>query len=291
MSTTWTLILAGIAVAAVAALVAALLTWRRDVRKVVYMMDALEDGELNFRFRENNRFNRTLNRIRYIFEKQRRRHEQDSWMNLIRVLTHEIMNTVSPIVSLSDALVDSMDEQGHSEIDIRKALGTISDSSKNLIRFVQTYREMSRVEKPRRTRVALRPMVERVIGLNSEYIASCGAECRYRSGDRDIVLYVDEGQISRIFINLIKNALQAGARHIDISAEQQADGAVTVRVANDGEPISNQAREQIFVPFFTTKQEGSGIGLSLSRQIMNRHDGSIDLERSDETATVFTLRF
>ena len=290
MSRFW-MIAAICAAAFVAALAAALLTRRRDMRRVAYMMDALEDGELNFRFRENSRFNRTLNRIRYIFEKQRRQHEQDSWMKLIRVLTHEIINTVSPIASLSDALVESMDADGHSEIDVREALGTISDSSKNLIRFVRTYRELSGVEKPYKIRVDLQALVERVIALNSEYIASCGAVCRYRSADRGIVIYADEGQISRIFINLIKNALQAGARTLDISAERKEDDEVTVRFANDGEPISRQNQEQIFVPFFTTKQEGSGIGLSLARQIMGRHGGSIDLERSDADATVFVLRF
>ena len=287
----WTWIAAVLAAALASAVAAALLTRRRDMRRVAYMMDALEDGELNFRFRENSRFNRTLNRIRYIFERQRRQHEQDSWMKLIRVLTHEIMNTVSPIASLSDALVESMDADGHGEIDVRDALGTISDSSRNLIRFVQTYRELSGVEKPYKTRVELRALIERVISLNSEYLASCGAGCRYLSAGRPVVIYADEGQVSRIFINLIKNALQAGARQLTISAETGEDDEVTVRFANDGEPIASQTREQIFVPFFTTKQEGSGIGLSLSRQIMNQHNGSIDLEKSDAESTVFVLRF
>ena len=104
-----------VVLAAVAAAVAAVTyTRRRDIKKVAYMMDALEDGELNFRFKDSDRFNRTLNRIRTIFEKQRQAHEQDSWTKLIRVLTHEIMNTVSPIASLSDALAKSVDADGHS---------------------------------------------------------------------------------------------------------------------------------------------------------------------------------
>ena len=270
---------------------ATLLTRRRDMRRVSYMMDALEDGELNFRFRENNRFNKALNRILYIFEKQRRQHEQDSWMKLIRVLTHEIMNTVSPIASLSEALVESMDAERTEEIDLREALGTIADSSKDLIKFVQTYRELSGVERPHRARVDLRTLVERTISLNSEALASCGAECRYLSGGRKIEIFADEEQVSRIFINLIKNALQAGARELTVSAELREDDEVTVRFANDGEPIPRQVQEQIFMPFFTTKPEGSGIGLSLARQIMGRHNGSIDLERSDAGSTVFVLRF
>ena len=128
-------ILLVVAAAAIAAVAAAVRTRRKDIRKVNYMMDALEDGELNFRFQDKNRFNRTLNRIRTIFEKQRQAHEQDSWTKLIRVLTHEIMNTVSPIASLSDAMAKSVDENGHSELDIKAGLETISDSSKNLIGF------------------------------------------------------------------------------------------------------------------------------------------------------------
>ena len=102
--TVWHIVGTCAIVAVVAAVVATLRTRHKDIKKVAYMMDALEDGELNFRFQEKNKFNRTLNRIRTIFEKQRQAHEQDSWTKLIRVLTHEIMNTVSPIASLSDAM-------------------------------------------------------------------------------------------------------------------------------------------------------------------------------------------
>ena len=288
---TWQIILLCAIVAIIAAVSAALHTRRRDIRKVAYMMDALEDGELNFRFQEKNKFNRTLNRIRTIFEKQRQAHEQDSWTKLIRVLTHEIMNTVSPIASLSDAMAKSVDENGHSELDIKAGLETISDSSKNLIGFVQTYRQLSGVAKPVRKALDLRELMDNVIGLNSEFAANCGATCKYRPEEDDLMIYADEGQISQILINLIKNALQAGAKHIDITAKMGKDDEVIVQVANDGEPIPASAQEQIFIPFYTTKKEGSGIGLSISRQIMRNHNGSIDLLRSEEDQTVFQLIF
>ena len=288
---TWQIILLCAIVAIIAAVSAALHTRLRDIRKVAYMMDALEDGELNFRFQEKNKFNRTLNRIRTIFEKQRQAHEQDSWTKLIRVLTHEIMNTVSPIASLSDAMAKSVDENGHSELDIKAGLETISDSSKNLIGFVQTYRQLSGVAKPVRKALDLRELMDNVIGLNSEFAASCGATCQYRPEEDDLMIYADEGQISQILINLIKNALQAGAKHIDITAKMGKDDEVIVQVANDGEPIPASAQEQIFIPFYTTKKEGSGIGLSISRQIMRNHNGSIDLLRSEEDQTVFQLIF
>ena len=280
-----------VVVAVVAAVVAALRTRRKDIKKVAYMMDALEDGELNFRFKESNRFNRTLNRIRTIFEKQRQAHEQDSWTKLIRVLTHEIMNTVAPISSLSDMMAKSVDENGHSELDIKAGLETISDSSKNLIGFVQTYRQLSGVAKPIRKALVLQELMDSVIGLNLEYAASFGATCTYRPEEPDLMIYADEGQISQIFINLIKNALQAGAKHIDISARMGKDDEVIVQVSNDGEPIPVSAQEQIFIPFYTTKKEGSGIGLSISRQIMRNHNGTIELLRSEHDQTVFELTF
>ena len=289
--TIWHILGASGIVAILVAVIATIRTRHQDIKKVAYMMDALEDGEINFRFQDKNKFNRTLNRIRTIFEKQRQAHEQDSWTKLIRVLTHEIMNTVSPIASLSDALSKSMDEDGHSELDVKAGLDTISDSSKNLIKFVETYRQLSGVARPVRKAIDLKELMAGVIALNSEFAANCGAICKYRSEEDDLMIYADEGQISQILINLIKNALQAGAKHIDISARMGKDDEVIIDVANDGTPIPVSAQEQIFVPFFTTKKEGSGIGLSISRQIMRNHDGTISLLRSDVNQTVFELRF
>lgn len=289
--TIWHILGASGIVAILVVVIATIRTRHQDIKKVAYMMDALEDGELNFRFQDKNKFNRTLNRIRTIFEKQRQAHEQDSWTKLIRVLTHEIMNTVSPIASLSDALSKSMDEDGHSELDVKAGLDTISDSSKNLIKFVETYRQLSGVARPVRKAIDLKELMAGVIALNSEFAANCGAICKYRPEEDDLMIYADEGQISQILINLIKNALQAGAKHIDISARMGKDDEVIIDVANDGTPIPVSAQEQIFVPFFTTKKEGSGIGLSISRQIMQNHDGTISLLRSDVNQTVFELRF
>ena len=287
----WLVILLCVVVAIVVAAVAIIRTRDKTIRKIAYMLDAMEDGEMNFRFQEKNRLNRTLNRIRTIFEMQRQQHEQDSWTKLIRVLTHEIMNTVSPIASLSDALAKSVDENGHSELDVKAGLETISDSSKNLIGFVQTYRELSGVAKPIPKALELEDLIGNVISLNSEYIASCGAICKYKPQEPDLMIYADEGQISQILINLIKNALQAGAKHIDIFARMGKEDDVIIDVANDGEPIPPSGQEQIFIPFYTTKREGSGIGLSISRQIMRNHNGSIELIRSDVNQTVFELIF
>ena len=289
--TLWIFILTNILIAAIAATIASLITRRKDIKKVAYMMDSLEDGEINFRFRETNRFNRTLNRIRFIFKKLRQQNEQESWEKLIRVLTHEIMNTVSPIASLSDALSKSVDDNGHCELDVKAGLQTISDSSKNLIKFVDDYRKLGGVARPMRRAIELQTLIEKVISLNREFCSSHGAECQYSSKEHDLMIYADEGQISQIIINLIKNAIQANAKHINIEAKLCSSDEITIRIANDGAPIPLKNQDQIFVPFFTTKAEGNGIGLSISRQIMRLHNGSIELVCSNETETAFELVF
>ena len=118
-------------------------------------------------------------------------------------------------------------------------------------------------------------------------VTDAGAVCSYRADEPDLMVYVDEGQVSQILINLVKNAVQAGAHHITITGRMGQDDEVILLVSNDGEPISHESQEQIFVPFFTTKAQGSGIGLSISRQIMRNHNGTIELTRSDSTETVF----
>ena len=264
---------------------------RHFINKVTYMLDSIEDGELNFRFVENSRFNRALNRMRYIYERQRQQYEQDSWTKLIRVLTHEIMNTVAPIASLSDALSKSVDENGNSEMDIKAGLSIISDSSNNLIKFVQTYRELSGVARPVRKSLFLKELIDKVITLESEQVAVHNASCIYTTENIDLIIYADEGQLSQIFINLIKNALQAGATQITVSSGSGRNDEVWVRVTNNGAPIPLSNQEQIFIPFFTTKAEGSGIGLSISRQILRQHNATINLVKSDANETVFEMVF
>ena len=122
-------------------------------------------------------------------------------------------------------------------------------------------------------------------------MASAGVQCSYSERSEDIILYADKDQMSQIIINLMKNAVQAGADRIDITAGIDDTGNVIIDIANNGDPISMESREEIFIPFFTTRPEGSGIGLSLSRQIMRMHNGLVRLSRSDNESTVFTLIF
>lgn len=288
----WTFILIALATLAVTVVLTALYVREKDRKKLEYMLDAFEDEEYNFRFQDNSRYNRTLNRIKWIVERRRQQNEQDSWSKLIRVLTHEIMNTVSPISSLSMALRKEAElPDGERQMDLAAGLETIATSSQNLIEFVESYRELAGVAKPVLKAVMLDELVSKVVELTQLQCQQAGVECRYRAKTDDILIYADESQISRILINLIKNAIQAHARHIDISAEIDSNDNTLVRVANDGIPITPESQEQIFIPFFSTKSEGSGIGLSLSRQIMNAHHGIIELVRSDENWTEFELTF
>ena len=288
----WPYILIGVAILIIAVVATAFLVREKDRRKVEYMLDAFEDDELNFRFKENNAVNKTLNRIRWIFERQRQRNEQESWTKLIRVLTHEIMNTVSPIASLSEML-ENYAEQPDNEhkIDIKAGLKTISSSSKDLIEFVEKYRQLTGVARPIKKAVLVNELIARVINLTSQECSSSGITCSYSSSNDDILIYADQGLISQIIINLIKNAKEAHATAITITSRLDQDVQTIIEVSNNGEAITTESMEQIFVPFYTTKPKGSGIGLSLSRQIMNQHNGSLDLIESNESNTTFALIF
>ena len=286
----WQVIFLVLAVSVAVAIVTALHVREKDRKKLEYMLDAFEDDEFNFRFKENSKFNKTLNRVKWIVERRRQQYEQESWTKLIRVLTHEIMNTVSPIASLSQAMSQSIG-QPDKPMDLKAGLETIASSSNNLINFVESYRELAGVAKPILKALMLNPLVNKVVELTREQCNEAEALCSYHPKTDDILIYADESQISRILINLIKNAVQAGAKHIEITAEIDEDEQTLIHVSNDGVPISPESQEQIFIPFFTTKAEGSGIGLSLSRQIMRAHNGTLDLTRSDEQGTEFTLTF
>ncbi len=281
----WIWILVVVVAVVAAIVVTTLIVRRNDARKVGFMMDALEDGELNFHFKEKSALNRALNRIKGIFERRDAANEESSQNKLFRVMTHEIMNTVAPIASLSDALLT---EEG---VDVKAGLETISASSKDLIRFVESYRSMTQAQPPVRKAVMVDELMDRVLLLNKAKIAEQGATLTYQANTPDLLIYADEGQIMMVFNNLIKNAVQAGATSIRITADLNSEDQTVIRVANNGKAIPLRQTEEIFIPFYTTKPNGTGIGLSLSRQIMVRHNGNLLLEQSDQNLTVFVVVF
>ena len=227
--------------------------------------------------------------------------EELAWARLIRVLTHEIVNTITPISSLSDMLSQdiaaaqlSPDEPTYRQLDMQElasGLQTISTSAKGVIKFVNTYRNLTKVPVPVKTAFYLRDLVDRVLQLTAKQVAEVGAECSFVELTEDILLYADENQIAQILVNLVTNALQAEATKITITAMIDEADAVIIDVTNNGLAITPESQKQIFIPFFSTKPEGSGIGLSLSRQMMRQHNGTIHLARSNNHETVFTLIF
>lgn len=212
--------------------------------------------------------------------------ESESWTRLIRVLTHEIMNTVTPVASLSSALSQNLDS--YSAEDIRSALGTIASSSEGLISFVQSYRSLTHISAPVRKAFYLKDLVNDSVNIAKANWTSVNV--LYRELSSDVILYADYGQMSQVLNNLIKNAVQAGAGNVSITASIDKREQTVIDIANDGEPISASGQEQLFVPFYTTKgSSGTGVGLSLCRQIVRLNGGTIKLSSSTPEATVFTI--
>lgn len=211
-------------------------------------------------------------------------HELESWTKLIRVLTHEIMNTVAPITSLSETLSH---KAGGNEV--RKGLSVIHSTGKQLLDFVESYRRMTLIPRPQPRLFYVKPFLERLMTISSEYSRQTVASLTL--SDADLLLYADESLIAHVVTNLLKNAIEAGATSITLSAYTMPDDSICIDIGNNGKPIPVDETGQIFVPFFTTKSTGYGIGLSISRQIMKQSGGSIELVASDTATTLFRLRF
>jgi len=216
--------------------------------------------------------------------------ESSAWRNLIRVLTHEIMNTLTPITSLAQTTATMIDEPDATD-DIREAVTTIARRSEGLMNFVSRYRELLQVPQPDSAAIRVTDVLASVAGLMA-------SELKGVSLDVDVVpesmeVYADRQLLDQVLVNLVKNAADA-MRDADSPALRLSGkmdfGRVILRVRDNGPGIPEETMDQIFIPFFTTKRDGSGIGLSLSRQIMTAHRGEIVVE-SDSTGTVVSLLF
>lgn len=213
--------------------------------------------------------------------------EIDSWVRLIRVLTHEIMNTLTPVISLSEALLPK------AEGEQREALEVIHHTSKDLIGFVENYRKFTHVPTPQPTLFYVKPFLERMAAQARPLIKE-GVAVNIDVAPHDLLVYADESLITRVMTTLLKNAGEATAngQHIWLKAYTNSSEAVIIDVSDNGEPIPADIVDHIFIPFFTTKASGSGIGLSLSRQIMRVSNGSLTLvDRGGAAPTTFRLTF
>ncbi len=216
--------------------------------------------------------------------------EIDSWIRLTRVLTHEIMNAITPITSLSDTLL-SLATPGNEEI--RNGLQTISTTGKGLLAFVESYRRFTRIPSPEPSLFYLKPFLDRMIELARHQNNCSHITFRVEIEPADLILYADENLITQVSVNLLKNAIQAIGTQPDgvitLRAYGNAAEEVLIEFRNNGKPIPPDVAPHIFIPFFTTKEGGSGIGLSISRQIMRLSGGSIVLLPDKETRFVLTF--
>lgn len=243
----------------------------------------------------------TLQNIQPELQKQ----ELEAWQNLTRVLRHEIMNSITPISSLTSTLKDILEhdltqKESHFELkqesadDLKEGLSTIENRSKGLIKFIDAYREYTSLPNPKIKTIRLKDLIEKVAMLMRPEIKKHTIQFTHECSSEYLTIQADEEMIEQVLINLLKNASEAtaGAKDPKIELIGRYDGThVKVEVKDNGTGIIPEAIENIFVPFYTTKKTGSGIGLSLSRQIMQLHNGTLTVESEPDVKTIFTLRF
>lgn len=232
--------------------------------------------------------------------------EMDAWQQLVQVLTHEIMNSVTPIASLASTARTILDaEDGNNEPsapltdndieDLRSAVTTIERRGQGLLRFVQSYRQLSRIPKPTFQIVSLNDLFARVTQLMSSRPDAKNIRFETNVEPTTLELTADPDLLEQVLLNLMINGVQAIGDRADgtikLSANLVARGSVTISVTDNGSGIGAEALKSIFVPFFTTKPEGTGLGLSLSRQIVRLHGGQISATSEPNKETKFTLHF
>lgn len=212
--------------------------------------------------------------------------EIDAWVKLIRVLTHEIMNTVTPVISLSETLLANASGQ------TKEGLQVINKTSTELVRFVENYRQFTRVPTPVPQLFYVKPFLQRQAQLIAHGVGML-MQIDITTLPDDLLVYADEGLLSRVVSNILKNAAEAAPPHGHITLNAYTDNRdnVTIDITNNGSSIPIDVAAHIFVPFFTTKTNGNGIGLSISRQIMRASNGTLELAENTNGHVTFRLIF
>lgn len=266
--------------------------WRHQVmlsRRAHLMEEAIRNRDLSFRLPTNHMFSgeralqESLNRLGEHVREQVNLGEVESWEKLTRVLTHEIMNATAPIASISQSLLHNPAVKGS---DMEEGILAIHNTVQHLNSFVDSYRKYSELQKPVALPVNLTSVINDVQQLYSEMAWR-------NSLAEETIVKTDPNLLRQILINLIKNAVEADSRTIGVECKRSPEGRVALYVSNDGEPIPVDARTSIFIPFFTTKRSGSGIGLSLSRRLLTLQGGMMSLldEPLAGFHTTFLLEF
>jgi len=243
----------------------------------------------------------TLQNIQTELQKQ----ELEAWQNLTRVLRHEIMNSITPISSLTSTLREILDhdltkKEDNYELktegaeDLREGLNTIESRSKGLIKFIDAYREYTSLPQPKIQNIRVKDLLEKVAQLLKPELKKTTVQFSYHCESEYLTIQADEEMIEQVLINLIKNAMEASDHTPHSIIELRGtyhENSVQIEVTDNGPGIIPEAIERIFIPFFTTKKTGSGIGLALSRQIMQMHNGSLTVKSEPDVKTTFTLNF
>jgi len=216
--------------------------------------------------------------------------EIDSWISLTRVLTHEIMNSVSPITSLSESLRELVPDKNS---ELYKGLDVIHSTGTGIEGFVESYRQFTHIPTPSPSLFYVRGLVERAVRLAQGVPENHRIEFQWSTIPEDMLLHADENLVGRVLNNLLKNAVEAIGEGrdgwVEVRAFLNEREDVVIEVSNSGEPIPPEVEERIFIPFFTTKTGGSGIGLSISRQIMRLSGGTLTLRTRPNTCFVMTF--
>ncbi len=219
--------------------------------------------------------------------------EMESWTKLTQVLTHEIMNNLAPVISLSQDIQKRLDNSTLEPEKAKKAFEIIQNQSQSLLTFVETYRKFTKLPLPNKQDIKVSDLFDRLRILYGSFPESEHITFKVSNPKQDYNLFVDEGQMVQVLINLVKNAIEAfnhksnGTIHL-WAAEKGSQRQSQIYIEDNGSGISEDIKESIFVPFFTTKNNGSGIGLSLVSQIIRLHNGSIELMESDDK-TIFKI--
>ena len=233
--------------------------------------------------------------------------EMEAWQNLIRVLTHEIMNSVTPISSLAAMMESDLNEFIQKDMDIKEikedtmedfylSVKTIHNRSESLIKFVSDFRNMTRIKLPNLECYQVEEIISHVLLLLKPDVEADNISVNV-SIKPDLTINIDKEQIEQVIINVVKNAIQALAsgekehKSLTITAMPYPTGGAFINIADNGTGIEEEALKKIFIPFFTTKKNGSGIGLSLSKQIMRNHGGNISAKSQIGEGTEFLLKF
>jgi nitrogen fixation/metabolism regulation signal transduction histidine kinase len=221
-----------------------------------------------------------------------------AWQKLIRVLTHEIMNSVTPVKSLTysmQKMVSSNEPDPEKRNKILKGLAAIEKRSKGLLDFVESYKNLTQIPKPTYGRIEIKKLISNVLNLLNEEINKENIKVLSANIPDDISVVADEKLISQLIINLIKNSVIAlkskDNKVLEIGSGLDENNKVYIKVSDNGDGINQEIIDQIFVPFFSTREGGSGIGLSFARQIMVLHNGRIEVKSKEGNGAIFILRF